>query len=176
MGTTLGANSAFQQNNALMGQGFQGAMQGYAGQGNTLNNLYGSQLQGWSAQQQAAGASAAGLFSGIGTLAGAALIASSRDYKEDKQPVGGALAAVESMPVEQWKYKDGIADGGKHIGPYAEDFQAATGKGDGKSIPVQDAIGVTMAAVQELSANVKDITDQVKVLGRKKNVMAGGIA
>lgn len=75
MGTTLGANNAFQQNNAIMGQGFQGAMQGYAGQANTLNNLYNSQLQGWSAQQQAEGASAAGMWSGIGTLAGAGMIA-----------------------------------------------------------------------------------------------------
>ena len=168
MGTTLGANSAWQQNNAIMGQGFGGAMQGYAGQANTLNSLYGNQLNAWSAGQQASAASAAGLMQGIGTISGAAMIASSKDYKEDKRPVeGSALAAVESMPVEQWKYKDGVADGGQHIGPYAEDFQAATGKGDGKTIPVQDAIGVTMKAVQELSAKVDTLA---------KNKMAGGIA
>lgn len=73
------------------------------------------------------------------------------------------------MPVEQWKYKDGMGDGGEHIGPYAEDFQAATGKGDGATIPVVDAIGVTMKAVQELNQKVD------KIAG-KKHMMAGGIA
>lgn len=179
-GNMNAANAQWQGNNQIMGQGFQGAMQGYAGQANTLSNLYGQQLSAWSAQKQADSASAAGLMSGIGQLvgSGAALyMMSSKDAKEDKRPVeGSARDAVDQMPVEQWKYKDGMGDGGEHIGPYAEDFQAATGKGDGKTIPVVDAIGVTMKAVQELSSDVKDITDQVKVLSRKKNVMVGGIA
>ena len=75
MGTTLGANSAWHQNNAIMGQGFGGAMQGYAGQANTLNSLYGNQLNAWGAQQQAEGASAAGMWSGIGTAAGIGMMA-----------------------------------------------------------------------------------------------------
>ena len=37
--------------------------------------------------------------------------------------------------------------GGEHIGTYAQDFQNATGLGDGKSINVIDALGVTMGAV-----------------------------
>lgn len=171
-GNMNAANAQWQGNNQIMGQGFQGAMAGYAGQANTLNNLYGNQLNAWSAQQQASSANAAGLMSGLGSLvgSGAALYAmSSKDVKEDKRPVDGALEAVEQMPVEQWKYKDGVADGGEHIGPYAEDFQAATGKGDGQSIPLQDAIGVTMKAVQELSAKVDRMAG-------KKNALAEGIA
>jgi len=172
-GNMNAANAQWQGNNQIMGQGFQGAMQGYAGQANTLNNLYGNQLNAWSAQQQASSASSAGLMSGIGQLvgSGAALyMMSSKDAKENKRPVeGSALEAVEQMPVEQWKYKDGMGDSGEHIGPYAEDFQAATGKGDGATIPVVDAIGVTMKAVQELNQKVD------KIAG-KKNVMAGGIA
>lgn len=175
-GNMNAANAQWQQGNAIMGQGFQGAMQGYAGQASTLNNLYGNQLAAHQANQQAG----AGMWQGIGSLVGtgaALYMMSSKDAKEDKRPVeGSALEAVEQMPVEQWKYKDGIADGGEHIGPYAEDFQAATGKGDGKSIPVVDAIGVTMKAVQELNDNMKDISSKVEVLSRKKNAMAGGIA
>lgn len=178
-GNINAANGQWQANNQIMGQGFQGAMAGYAGQANTMNNLYGNQLSAWNAQQQANSASSAGLMSGIGSLvgSGAALFAlSSKELKEDKRPADGALEAVENMPVEQWKYKDGIADGGEHIGPYAEDFQAATGKGDGKTIPIVDAIGVTMGAVQELSKNMKDISNKVEVMSRKTNPMAGGIA
>lgn len=178
-GNINAANGQWQANNQIMGQGFQGAMAGYAGQANTLNNLYGNQLSAWNAEQQSKSASSAGLMSGIGSLvgSGAALFAlSSKEFKEDKRPADGALEAVENMPVEQWKYKDGISDGGEHIGPYAEDFQAATGKGDGKTIPIVDAIGVTMGAVQELSKNVKDISEKVQVMSRKTNPMAGGIA
>lgn len=68
-GNMNAANAQWQGNNAIMGQGFSGAMQGYAGQANTLNNLYGNQLNAWSAQQQANAISSAGLMSGIGQLA-----------------------------------------------------------------------------------------------------------
>lgn len=176
MNTTLGANSAWGANNAIMGQGFQGAMQGYAGQASTLNNLYGNQLQAWSAQKQADAQSTGGLFSGIGGLMGGAAslyssgIFSSKEVKEDKRPVKGALDAVESMPVEKWKYKDGVADGGEHIGPYAEDFQKATGLGDGKTIGIVDAIGLNMKATQELSAKVDKLTATKKRKPEKKGV------
>lgn len=163
------ANAQWQGNNAIMGQGFAGAMQGQAGQASTLNNLYGNQLSAWQTQQQASSANAAGLMGGIGNVAGMAMsYFSSEELKEDKRPVEGALEAVDQMPVEQWKYKDGVEDGGEHIGPYAEDFHQATGKGDGKSIPVQDAIGVTMKAVQELNRKVDK-------LAGKKSMMAGGM-
>lgn len=75
MGNQLGAEGNFRANGQIMGQGFQGQMQGYAGQANTLGNLYGQQLQGWQAQQQQSGANAAGLMSGIGTAAGLAMVA-----------------------------------------------------------------------------------------------------
>lgn len=96
------------------------------------------------------------MMGGLGSVAGLgmSLAMSSKDYKEDKRPARGVLEVANSMPVEEWSYKDGIADEGRHIGPYAEDFQAATGKGDGKTIPMQDMMGVTLGAVQELSRKV----------------------
>lgn len=158
LGSQLGANSAFQQNNSIMGQGFQGGMQGYAGQASTMNSLYGNQMNAWSAQAQQSSANAAGLMSGVGSIAGMAMAYySSKDVKVDKKPAKGSLDAVQKMPVEEWKYKDGVEDGGRHVGPYAEDFHKATGKGDGTRIPIQDAIGVTMGAIQELAKKVDRI-------------------
>lgn len=145
--------SQYGANVGIMQGGYGTAMQGYAGQASTLNNLYQNQLTAYQAQQQAS----AGLFSGLGSIAGAAIMASSKEYKTDKAPAKDILSAVRKMPVEEWSYKPGIADGGRHVGPYAEDFQAATGKGDGKGIPIVDAIGVTLGAVQELDRKVSSI-------------------
>ena len=69
-GNSAQANANWRGNVGIMGQGYQGAMQGYANQGNMLNNLYGNQVQQWQAQQQANATSAAGLGSAIGTAVG----------------------------------------------------------------------------------------------------------
>ncbi|HJV52796.1 MAG TPA: hypothetical protein VJ652_15115 [Noviherbaspirillum sp.] len=73
VGNRSAANSSFYQNQGVMGQGFGGAMQGYANEGNILNNLYGNQLQAWQANNQANATSAAGIGSMVGTIAGAGL-------------------------------------------------------------------------------------------------------
>jgi hypothetical protein len=75
VGNQSTANANFYQNAGVMGQGFGGAMQGYANQGNILSNLYGNQVQAWSAQQQANATSSAGIGSMIGTVAGAGVTA-----------------------------------------------------------------------------------------------------
>jgi hypothetical protein len=161
----LAANASWGQNNSIMGQGFQGAAAGYGQQANILNQQYQGQLSAWSTQQQANAAGTAGLWGGLGTAAGLGMMAfSSKELKEDKTPVEGALDAVNSMPVEEWTYKQGVADEGRHIGPYAEDFQAATGKGDGKTINLMDAVGVNMKATQELSQKVDQVADAVSQL------------
>ena len=69
------------------------------------------------------------------------------------------------MPVEQWTYNKGQGDGGTHVGPYAEDFTAATGMGDGKTIKAQDAFGVTAGAVKELAAKVNRIEAMIGSMG-----------
>ncbi|MGL4859834.1 MAG: hypothetical protein ACRC5A_08905 [Enterobacteriaceae bacterium] len=73
VGNMAAGNQGFYQNAGLMGQGFQGAMGGYAGQANTLNSLYGNQLNAWAANRQAGSSGASGLMSGLGSLMGAAL-------------------------------------------------------------------------------------------------------
>lgn len=142
----------------LSGRGFEGQMQGYNQQASILKMDHEARMDQWSANQQ----SSMALWSGIGTIAG--MFLSSKDYKTDRSaPKESPLDQVKSMPVEEYRYKDGIADGGseRHIGPMAEDFQAATGRGDGRTISVQDAVGTTMGAVQELAAKVDRIEQAV---------------
>lgn len=137
--------------NGAASSGFSGAMSGQGQMGSMLNQDYRNRMAGYQADQSSIGAMAGA----AGTLAGFALM-SSKDVKTDKMPARGALKALDDMPVETWRYKKGYGDdgAGRHIGPYAQDFQRQTGSGDGKTIPVVDAIGVTMAAVKELSAKV----------------------
>jgi len=161
-GTSLGmANSA-------ASSGFSGAMQGYGQAGQILGNQHSAQMRAYNADQ----AASSELWGGVGSLAGLGIsMLSSKDYKEDKRPARGVLDTLKKMPVEEWKYKDGIADGGEHVGPYAEDFHAATGQGDGKSIPLQDAIGVTMGAVQELAEKVEALEGGAKPKKKGRGVM-----
>ena len=177
MGSGLAVNPATSLglSNSAQGQGFQGAMQGQQQMGSLLNTQYQQQLQAWQGNQ----AQSASLWGGIGNLAGLALsnpaiFPSSKDYKENKRPARGVLDALKKMPVEEWRYKKGIADEGQHIGPYAEDFQDATGRGDGKTIPVQDMMGVTMGAVQELADKVDRLESGGKA--RKRPASRGVIA
>ena len=65
------ANSSFNQNGQVMAQGFGGNIHANNSAGSMLNQLYGSQLNAWSAQQQANATSSAGLASGLGQMAGA---------------------------------------------------------------------------------------------------------
>lgn len=136
-----------------MSSGFQGAMQGQGQMGSLLNSDYRNRLSAW----QANNAQSNGLMGGLGSMAGMAIAMSSKDYKENKKPVRGVLEVIKEMPVEEWDYKPGIADGGRHVGPYAEDFKAATGLGDGRSINLQDQLGITLGAVQELAEKVDDL-------------------
>ena len=123
-------------------------MAGYGQQGNLLNTQYQQKMQSYQANQD----QAAGLFGAAGTVIG---MLSDKDAKtEKKKPGRSLLKAVENMPVEEWRYKKGQGDEGRHVGTYAQDFQRETGKGDGRSIPIVDAIGTTMGAIKELSAKV----------------------
>lgn len=67
VGNQGAADAGFYKNVGVMGQGFGGAMQGYSNQAGILNNLYGSQVNAWAAQQQANNASSAGIGQLVGT-------------------------------------------------------------------------------------------------------------
>ncbi|EHK57741.1 tail fiber domain-containing protein [Allomesorhizobium alhagi] len=167
VGLNQGSNAQYLASTDIMGSGFRGGMQGYAGMGSTLNQQYSTQVSAWNAEQQREGQNAAGVGSFLGGLAGMFSFPSDENVKEDKEPIaeGEALEAVNEMPVEEWTYKDGVSDEGRHVGTYAQDFQRETGKGDGKSIPVQDAIGITMKAVQDLDGKVDKLADAIGLGG-----------
>lgn len=64
------ANASFNQNGQIMAQGFGGNINANNSAGGMLNQLYGNQLNAWSAQQQANATSAAGTGQMIGTMVG----------------------------------------------------------------------------------------------------------
>ncbi len=95
---------------------------------------------------------------------------SSRSFKSPEGTIDTAalLAAVSTLPVETWRYK---AETGletrPHIGPYAEDFQAAFGVGDGVTIHPIDAVGVCLAAIQALTQKVEALEAELKETRKK---------
>jgi hypothetical protein len=99
------------------------------------------------------------------------LCPSSRSFKTPDGNIDTAalLAAVATLPVETWRYK---AETGletrPHIGPYAEDFQAAFGVGDGVTINPIDAIGVCLAAIQALTQKVESLEAELQKAKQSK--------
>jgi hypothetical protein len=75
------------------------------------------------------------------------------------------LAKVTALPVTQWNYKTDNR-GVQHLGPMAQDFQAAFGL-DGQDythISVIDEGGVALAAIQGLSQKLDEKDAQIKEL------------
>ncbi|SEH89905.1 hypothetical protein [Paraburkholderia hospita] len=73
-GNAGAANANFRANQGVMQSGFQGAIGANNSAGSMLNQQYGTQVQAYSAQQQAQGASSGGMMSGIGAIAGAGIM------------------------------------------------------------------------------------------------------
>lgn len=165
--TTGAANQQRNANIGVLQGGYQTAMQGQAGMANTFLGQQQGQLNAWKANYQAD----SGFWSGVGSIAGMAIV-SDEEAKENKRPVKGVLDAVKGMRVEQWDYKDGEGDEESHIGTYAQDFQRETGMGDGKTINVIDAIGVSMKATQELAEEVDELKQAVMAKPKKRSKSA----
>jgi hypothetical protein len=93
------------------------------------------------------------------------LLTSDRNAKEDFQPVDSraVLARVAALPVTEWNYKTD-EPGVQHIGPMAQDFQAAFGLdgADDKHISVVDEGGVALAAIQGLNQKLEETQQSVK--------------
>ncbi|REJ75164.1 MAG: hypothetical protein DWQ36_06350 [Acidobacteria bacterium] len=73
------------------------------------------------------------------------------------------LAKVAELTVATWRYKSEDATS-RHIGPFAEDFQRLFGVGDGETISVIDAQGVTLAAIQGLQQELAENDAQMQAL------------
>lgn len=156
-----------------MNQGFGTAIAGNQSAGNLYSGLYQGQLASYNAGQQAQ----AGLYGGLGTLAGMAAykmlpalsFGSSKRIKRKRGDVKDAeiIEEVKKMPVDRWRYKkEASPDQAEHIGPYAEDFARRFKVGDGKTISVIDAAGVTFAAVKGLAKKVDKLEGKVAMIAR----------
>ena len=85
---------------------------------------------------------------GSGTL----MSVSDRNAKENFEPVDGKsiLEKVAALPVATWNYKT-QNKAIRHLGPVAQDFNAAFGVGDDeRHIASLDEDGVALAAIQGL--------------------------
>jgi len=85
-------------------------------------------------------------------------LTSDRNAKENFTAVNArdVLAKVAALPVTQWNYKKESKDV-QHIGPMAQDFQAAFQlSADDKHISVVDEGGVALAAIQGLNQEVQE--------------------
>lgn len=159
VGNNINANTNWRSNIGIMNTGYEGAMTGWNNSANIWRNIGKDRTDMLNYSDKMRAESMQGMMGGAGQLFGAVLGMSSKEAKEDKREVRGVLEALKEMPVEAWRYKpDAVDDGGEqHVGTYAEDFQKATGLGNGKSINLMDAIGVTMGAVKELAEKVETI-------------------
>jgi len=92
------------------------------------------------------------------------LLTSDRNAKENFRPVDNqaVLAKVATLPLSEWSYKTESASV-MHMGPMAQDFQAAFQLGsDDKHISVVDAGGVALAAIQGLNQKVESQRTQLE--------------
>ena len=94
-------------------------------------------------------------------------LTSDRNAKENFEPVDNqaVLAKVAALPLTQWNYKTDKT-GVQHIGPMAQDFQAAFGLdgADDKHISVVDEGGVALAAIQGLNEKLNDRDAEIQNL------------
>lgn len=141
--------------------GVLGAQTSYAGQINQMN-LANAQM----AQQGSAGI---GQLLGTG-LTAAATYFSSEELKEDKQPVDGELITkgLQRIPIEAWKYKEGVADEGEHIGPYAEDVNEEFGEAAAPGGKVLDAATMNGIALLVAKSNADRLDRIEKKLGLER--------
>lgn len=83
--------------------------------------------------------------------------ASSKDLKENFTAVDptDTLQKIDALSITRWNYKK-ESSSTTHIGPLAEDFYAAFGVGDSKSISTIDPAGIALLGIQALSKQVSD--------------------
>lgn len=145
---------------------------------NTANNEFAARATGgFRFRTNLAGTTGCNLPAGSGVFN----CTSSRYTKENFTSVDGndVLARLRKVPVSTWNYiSEGRAT--RHLGPMAEDFYQAFNLGVGNtSIGVQDAVGVSLAAVKALDARTLELqqkTEEVEQLRAKVNSLEQRLA
>jgi hypothetical protein len=174
---TSAASTAVNAGSAAASNGIQALSAGASGQ-HFMQGAYGQAIGGMGqagnlytniarTQQQANDDS--GMWSALGSVAGAFI--SDETKKENVTPVDDdeALEAVRKVPVAAWNYKDGTVadDGGKpHVGPMAQHVAAAMGTEaapGGKMIDPVTMNGVVLGAVRALDKKLGAVAAAVGV-------------
>ncbi|MDQ3918273.1 MAG: hypothetical protein M3348_07330 [Acidobacteriota bacterium] len=145
---------------------------------NTANNEFAARATGgFRFRTNLAGTTGCNLPAGSGVFN----CTSSRTTKENFSAVDGGdvLARLRKVPVSTWNYiSEGRAT--RHLSPMAEDFYSAFRLGVGNtSIGVQDAVGVSLAAVKALDARTLELqqkTEEVEQLRAKVNSLEQRLA
>jgi hypothetical protein len=95
---------------------------------------------------------------------------SDRALKYGVRPLSSAevLGRLSKLPISTWTYNN-EPPGVRHIGPMAQDFNAAFGVGaDPRFISPVDADGVALVALQELNRQLKQLRAELEKL-KKEN-------
>jgi hypothetical protein len=99
---------------------------------------------------------------------------SDRNVKSDIEPVDtdAVLAGVAQLPIARWRYTGDPARA-PHIGPMAQDFQAAFAVGeDDRHIFSADGDGVALAAIQALHRRVVELERTQQALHERNAELA----
>lgn len=154
-----------------MAQGTSTIMQGTGQQMQGLSSIMNTQAGIYNANQPTDNTGA--LIGAVGGVAAKAIpfLMSSKSLKENKKPVDSQkiVDSLQRIPVEAWKYKDGVSDSGEHVGPYAEDVNREfgdTAAPGGKVLDVMTMNGLTLSAVKNL-ADRMDRVERKSGLQRK---------
>ena len=93
---------------------------------------------------------------------------SDREAKENFASVdaGSILEKVAALPLTEWNYKED-PNRRRYIGPVAQDFHAAFGLGDERTINTLDADGVLFATVQALARENALLRERLEALEKK---------
>lgn len=157
-GMAAGANT--------VGQGQQLNLQGNLGILNAQTSFANSQNAMYSQMGDSGLGGLGSALGGFASLASAAKTAggwgalfagSSKAIKTKKRKIAAVLEGVRNLDVERWQYKKGVADGGEHVGPYAEDVRREFGDKAAPGGKVLDMIsmqGIMLKAIQELDQKV----------------------
>lgn len=109
---------------------------------------------------------------------GAWSMVSDRNQKENFLPIGPMeaellLQKLATIPVSRWNYKN-QASSRQHLGPMAQDFQAAfglNGPDNDTTINSVDMDGLSMAAIQALERRTGTLQEQTRDMTQEVDVM-----
>src|SRR5688500_12779842 len=106
-------------------------------------------------------------------------VISDRNTKENLLAVDGedGLSRIRNLPVTTWRYIDEVDRSTRHIGPMAQDWNAAFGfSRESTTINMSDFDGVNLAAIQALEQRTTTLQGQVAERDARIQALEGQVA